>query len=164
MFVLVPKAIYLSGCHCSSLTALPTPTSGRPKSTQARAIILSPSPSTSAPPSCPRWVCTIFCSTSRPSRANAPTRWGRLCCSLTHGWKVVHKHSRYYNGQSTLMQYRFSDDPVYMPLDVQRDEYIKNDYGLVYMGSHQNISRRPWLYGQVRRQLFRHNRSKWSTS
>ncbi|XP_011619994.2 protein-glutamine gamma-glutamyltransferase 5-like isoform X2 [Takifugu rubripes] len=39
-------------------------------------------------------------------------------------------------------------DPVYMPLDVQREEYIKSDYGLVYMGSHQNISRRPWLYGQ----------------
>lgn len=55
------------------------------------------------------------------------------------------------------MQCRFSDDPVYMPLGVQRDEYIKSDYGLVFMGSHQNISRRPWLYGQVGRleQLFR---------
>uniref|UniRef100_H3CHI6 Transglutaminase-like domain-containing protein n=1 Tax=Tetraodon nigroviridis TaxID=99883 RepID=H3CHI6_TETNG len=40
------------------------------------------------------------------------------------------------------------EDPVYMPLEVQRDEYIKSDYGLVFMGSHPNISRRPWLYGQ----------------
>lgn len=47
------------------------------------------------------------------------------------------------------MQCYFPDDPVYMPLDIQREEYIKSDYGLVYMGSHQNISRRPWLYGQV---------------
>lgn len=43
----------------------------------------------------------------------------------------------------------FPGDPVYLPLEVQREEYIKSDYGLVYMGSHQNISRRPWLYGQV---------------
>ncbi|XP_044207376.1 protein-glutamine gamma-glutamyltransferase 5-like [Thunnus albacares] len=40
------------------------------------------------------------------------------------------------------------DDPVYMPLDVQIQEYIKSDYGLVYMGTHLNISKRPWSFGQ----------------
>ncbi|CAJ1055298.1 protein-glutamine gamma-glutamyltransferase 2-like [Xyrichtys novacula] len=40
------------------------------------------------------------------------------------------------------------DDPVYMPLDVQTEEYIKSDYGLIYMGTPQNICRRPWLFSQ----------------
>ncbi|XP_049438018.1 protein-glutamine gamma-glutamyltransferase 5-like isoform X3 [Epinephelus fuscoguttatus] len=40
------------------------------------------------------------------------------------------------------------DDPVYMPLDAQIQEYIKSDYGLVYMGTHLNITRRPWSFGQ----------------
>ncbi|KAK9515699.1 hypothetical protein VZT92_026325 [Zoarces viviparus] len=39
------------------------------------------------------------------------------------------------------------DDPVYIPLDVQRQEYIKSDYGVVYMGTHQH-NRRPWSFGQ----------------
>lgn len=47
------------------------------------------------------------------------------------------------------LQHCVSDDPVYMPLDVQKEEYIKSDYGLLYMGSSQNISRRPWSFGQV---------------
>ncbi|XP_053173330.1 protein-glutamine gamma-glutamyltransferase 5-like [Scomber japonicus] len=40
------------------------------------------------------------------------------------------------------------DDPVYMPLDVQIQEYVKSDYGLVYMGTHLNICKRPWSFGQ----------------
>lgn len=36
-----------------------------------------------------------------------------------------------------------------MPLDVQIQEYIKNDYGLVYMGTHLNNSGQPWSFGQV---------------
>ncbi|XP_068589270.1 protein-glutamine gamma-glutamyltransferase 5-like [Cebidichthys violaceus] len=40
------------------------------------------------------------------------------------------------------------DDPVYIPLDVQIQEYIKSDYGVVYMGTpHLNINR-PWSFGQ----------------
>lgn len=45
--------------------------------------------------------------------------------------------------------HHISDDPVYMPLYAQREEYIRSDYGLVYMGSHQNVSWRPWSFGQV---------------
>ncbi|KAM6981908.1 protein-glutamine gamma-glutamyltransferase 2-like [Tautogolabrus adspersus] len=40
------------------------------------------------------------------------------------------------------------DDPVYMPLDVQTQEYIKSDYGMMYMGTPLNISRQPWSFGQ----------------
>ncbi|XP_074499061.1 protein-glutamine gamma-glutamyltransferase 5-like isoform X2 [Sebastes fasciatus] len=40
------------------------------------------------------------------------------------------------------------DDPVYMPRDAQIQEYIKSDYGLVYMGTHLNINERPWSFGQ----------------
>lgn len=79
-------------------------------------------------------------------------RAGVVCAALqpmAERWWSTETPVTVYNGHSTLMEYRFSDDPVYMPLDVQRDEYIKSDYGLVYMGSQQNISRRPWLYGQV---------------
>ncbi|KAM3872192.1 protein-glutamine gamma-glutamyltransferase 5-like [Diretmus argenteus] len=39
-------------------------------------------------------------------------------------------------------------DPVYMPLDVQIQEYVKSDFGLVYMGTHLNVCRRPWSFGQ----------------
>ncbi|XP_074538299.1 protein-glutamine gamma-glutamyltransferase 5-like [Halichoeres trimaculatus] len=40
------------------------------------------------------------------------------------------------------------DDPVYMPLDVQTEEYVKSDYGLIFMGTPLNICRRPWSFGQ----------------
>ncbi|KAM9751949.1 protein-glutamine gamma-glutamyltransferase 5-like [Menidia menidia] len=40
------------------------------------------------------------------------------------------------------------DDPVYMPLDVHLQEYIKNDYGLLYMGTSAKVCKRPWLFGQ----------------
>uniref|UniRef100_I3JRU3 protein-glutamine gamma-glutamyltransferase n=1 Tax=Oreochromis niloticus TaxID=8128 RepID=I3JRU3_ORENI len=40
------------------------------------------------------------------------------------------------------------NDPVYMPLDAHKEEYIKSDYGLVYMGSSSNVSKRPWSFGQ----------------
>lgn len=36
-----------------------------------------------------------------------------------------------------------------MPLEVQTQEYVKSDYGMLYMGSHLNISKRPWSFGQV---------------
>uniref|UniRef100_A0A8D0AZU0 protein-glutamine gamma-glutamyltransferase n=1 Tax=Sander lucioperca TaxID=283035 RepID=A0A8D0AZU0_SANLU len=40
------------------------------------------------------------------------------------------------------------DDPVYMPVDAQIEEYVKSDYGLVFMGTHLNVRRRPWSFGQ----------------
>ncbi|XP_034733559.1 protein-glutamine gamma-glutamyltransferase 5-like [Etheostoma cragini] len=40
------------------------------------------------------------------------------------------------------------DDPVYMPLDAQIEEYVKSDYGVVFMGTHLNVRKRPWSFGQ----------------
>ncbi|XP_027144525.1 protein-glutamine gamma-glutamyltransferase 2 isoform X2 [Larimichthys crocea] len=40
------------------------------------------------------------------------------------------------------------DDSVYMPQTSKLEEYIKSDYGQLYMGSHLNISMRPWSFGQ----------------
>lgn len=150
-FPLILKVICQSGCHWIFLTTSPTLTSGQPESPRATCIC-SRSPSTSAPLSCPQWDSTASFSTSRPSRADARTRWDRLCSSSTLGWKVGRCRNTWvnvYTSHSTITQCCFPDDPVHMPLDVQREEYIKSDYGVVYMGSHQNISRRPWLYGQV---------------
>ncbi|XP_060930644.1 protein-glutamine gamma-glutamyltransferase 5-like [Limanda limanda] len=40
------------------------------------------------------------------------------------------------------------DDPVYMPHEAQLQEYVKSDYGLVFMGTNQNVCQRPWSFGQ----------------
>lgn len=40
------------------------------------------------------------------------------------------------------------DDPVYMPEKVQLEEYVKGDYGLVFMGTPANVQRRFWSFGQ----------------
>ncbi|KAF1390836.1 hypothetical protein PFLUV_G00062180 [Perca fluviatilis] len=40
------------------------------------------------------------------------------------------------------------DDPVYMPLDAQIKEYVKSDYGVVFIGTHLNVRQRPWSFGQ----------------
>ncbi|XP_075882707.1 protein-glutamine gamma-glutamyltransferase 5-like isoform X2 [Nelusetta ayraudi] len=40
------------------------------------------------------------------------------------------------------------EDPVYLPAEEQREEYVRSDYGLVYMGSNLNPSGRPWSFGQ----------------
>lgn len=42
-----------------------------------------------------------------------------------------------------------SEDPVFLPAEELREEYIRSDYGLVYMGSNLNLSGRPWSFGQV---------------
>lgn len=44
---------------------------------------------------------------------------------------------------------RLSEDPVFLPVGEQREEYVRSDYGLVYMGSNLNLSGRPWCFGQV---------------
>uniref|UniRef100_A0AAV2LWM6 protein-glutamine gamma-glutamyltransferase n=1 Tax=Knipowitschia caucasica TaxID=637954 RepID=A0AAV2LWM6_KNICA len=41
------------------------------------------------------------------------------------------------------------EDPVWMPLEVQLQEYIHNDYGLVFVGTQQSVRQRPWAFGQM---------------
>ncbi|XP_061624140.1 protein-glutamine gamma-glutamyltransferase E-like [Phyllopteryx taeniolatus] len=44
--------------------------------------------------------------------------------------------------------FSLEEDPVYMPLDAQRQEYVKSDYGVIYMGTDHNFSQQPWSFGQ----------------
>ncbi|XP_041654421.1 protein-glutamine gamma-glutamyltransferase 2-like isoform X2 [Cheilinus undulatus] len=41
-----------------------------------------------------------------------------------------------------------SDDPVYMPNDAEIEEYMKSDYGWLFMGTALHNSSRPWSFGQ----------------
>ena len=41
------------------------------------------------------------------------------------------------------------DDQVYMANAKERDEYVMNDTGRVYMGTAVNPHGRPWAFGQV---------------
>ncbi|CAL8294837.1 unnamed protein product [Lota lota] len=40
------------------------------------------------------------------------------------------------------------EDTVYMPDDAGRNEYVLNDFGLIFMGTAGAYSSRPWLYAQ----------------
>ncbi|XP_062401583.1 transglutaminase 5, like isoform X2 [Sardina pilchardus] len=40
------------------------------------------------------------------------------------------------------------DDSVYLPLDSQREEYVQNDFGLLYMGTPGKVIARPWSFDQ----------------
>ncbi|KAM9308219.1 protein-glutamine gamma-glutamyltransferase 4 [Gastrophryne carolinensis] len=40
------------------------------------------------------------------------------------------------------------DDSVHMPHEHERQEYVLNDTGYIYVGSHSKISARPWNFGQ----------------
>ncbi|XP_036389387.1 protein-glutamine gamma-glutamyltransferase 5-like [Megalops cyprinoides] len=39
-------------------------------------------------------------------------------------------------------------DAVYIPFEDQREEYVKNDFGLLYMGTPHNVISQPWAFGQ----------------
>ncbi|CDQ74615.1 unnamed protein product [Oncorhynchus mykiss] len=39
-------------------------------------------------------------------------------------------------------------DDVYIPFEDQRDEYVKKDFGFLYMGTPHNVISRPWSFGQ----------------
>ncbi|KAG5838038.1 hypothetical protein ANANG_G00219550 [Anguilla anguilla] len=42
-------------------------------------------------------------------------------------------------------------DAVHIPFEDQRMEYVKNDFGLLYMGTPHNVISRPWAFGQYER-------------
>ncbi|XP_036386161.1 transglutaminase 5, like [Megalops cyprinoides] len=39
-------------------------------------------------------------------------------------------------------------DSVYIQNESQREEYVKNDFGFLYMGTPKNMAARPWEFGQ----------------
>ena len=42
------------------------------------------------------------------------------------------------------------DDVAYLESEPQRQEYVLNETGRVYIGSAKSIQARPWVFGQVR--------------
>ncbi|KAF7653095.1 hypothetical protein LDENG_00087100, partial [Lucifuga dentata] len=44
-----------------------------------------------------------------------------------------------------------SDDTVFLPDEVEREEYVLNDYGVIYQGSCDYITQRNWVFGQFER-------------
>lgn len=47
----------------------------------------------------------------------------------------------------------FLADSVYLPEENQREEYVRNDFGLLYQGTAKNISFKPWGFDQVKAAL-----------
>lgn len=43
-----------------------------------------------------------------------------------------------------------TEDEVYIPFEDQREEYVQNDSGLLFMGTAKNLVSRPWSFDQVR--------------
>lgn len=41
---------------------------------------------------------------------------------------------------------------MFIPFEDQREEYIQNDSGLLFMGSPMNLVSRPWSFDQVQEQ------------
>lgn len=54
-----------------------------------------------------------------------------------HGWK----------GLTFLFHL---DDSVYLPKSADRDEFVLNEVGKIYGGSHNRVNGRPWIFGQFR--------------
>jgi len=47
------------------------------------------------------------------------------------------------------LSYFYAEDPVYMENEDRRREYVLNDVGKIYIGSHSKPKGRKWIYGQV---------------
>uniref|UniRef100_A0A8C9XEY9 Transglutaminase-like domain-containing protein n=1 Tax=Sander lucioperca TaxID=283035 RepID=A0A8C9XEY9_SANLU len=43
------------------------------------------------------------------------------------------------------------DDAVFLPNEAERNEYVLNDYGVMYQGSFEAVTTRDWVYGQFER-------------
>lgn len=42
-----------------------------------------------------------------------------------------------------------AEDVVHIPFEDQREEYIQNDSGLLFIGTAMNLVSRPWSFDQV---------------
>ncbi|XP_059190223.1 protein-glutamine gamma-glutamyltransferase 5-like isoform X2 [Centropristis striata] len=100
-----------------------------------------------------RWTAKIY-----PGDMNPQSVTAHVCSPVLSSVGLYHllvhietiKSRRSYAVGSFVLLFNpwLEEDPVYMPLDVHLQEYIKSDYGLVYMGTHLNVGRRPWAFGQ----------------
>lgn len=51
--------------------------------------------------------------------------------------------------QSMSSIFRPQDDAVYISNEDEREEYVLNDHGRIWVGSERNFSGIPWNFGQV---------------
>lgn len=146
----VVQAIFPSGSQSRLPSSHQTLSPGRPKSTRGTCTA-SRSSSTSARRCAPRWARTAWRSPLRRLGTGGATRWASSWCCATPGCKVGSCHCPRCRivPVVTGVWSRLSEDPVYLPAEEQREEYVRSDYGLVYMGSNLNPSGRPWSFGQV---------------
>ncbi|XP_062315960.1 transglutaminase 5, like isoform X1 [Osmerus eperlanus] len=76
--------------------------------------------------------------------------------SAAVGQYSLQLHVLTQHGQKAYMVGRFillcnpwsREDAVYIPFEDQRDEYVKNESGLLFMGTPRNLVSRPWSFDQ----------------
>lgn len=54
-----------------------------------------------------------------------------------------------FNSFVNYFSHYILDDTVYLSDEVRRQEYVLNDIGKIYIGSHSKPKGRQWVYGQV---------------
>ena len=72
-------------------------------------------------------------------------------CYSIHGIEVSAKKKKkqMFNSFVNYFYHYILDDTVYLSDEVRRQEYILNDIGKIYIGSHSKPKGRQWVYGQV---------------
>ncbi|KAK7916178.1 hypothetical protein WMY93_011939 [Mugilogobius chulae] len=79
------------------------------------------------------------------SPASAPVgRYRFLLCAFTKGGTAVCTQGKF----TLLCNPWCQEDSVFIPFEDQREEYVLNDSGLLFMGTAMNIVPRPWSFDQ----------------
>ena len=61
----------------------------------------------------------------------------------------MRKKKQMFNSFVNYFSHYILDDTVYLSDEVRRQEYVLNDIGKIYIGSHSKPKGRQWVYGQV---------------
>ena len=70
-----------------------------------------------------------------------------LAYSLKTKQSILLEHLLQFSG--TFYITVISEDVVYMPSEAERNEYVLNEFGRIWIGSKRNHYGRPWFFGQV---------------
>nr|XP_046239122.1 transglutaminase 5, like [Scatophagus argus] len=80
---------------------------------------------------------------SSPASASVGCYRFQLCVLAQNSWKTCA-----FGKFILLCNPWCREDAVYIPFEDQREEYVQNDSGLLFMGTPMNIVPRPWSYDQ----------------
>ncbi|XP_010902763.2 transglutaminase 5, like [Esox lucius] len=92
-----------------------------------------------------------------PACLNANSRSVFVCspASSSVGLYTIHIHvctqgAQHYTAGDLILLYNpwCREDAVYIPLEYKRQEYVKNDHGLLFMGTANHIVSKPWSFDQ----------------